>query len=296
VLAGLIALRWSIAGVPTGRDSPKSHSSANRQDLSRVNVERTPVDTIPAGTVIGDSAPEGWTHLIYTSAPVLSEEDLERAPSTASFYAQLFRYVLLAKVSKADDSFRLAEVAAGFAVDIQGEETIIDSRNTCHARLGLFGKRILSENEKAFRKDVQQVAATDTMRLIDDRQMVRQGKEHVKMVIRHAILVDPRTGRLWTFVWLLSDKDGQLAPKEKAMQLLPEGLHEKYRVSVKPDAFGLMGMPSEESFARYGIPQGQAISFTPELEKQAALAEFTPEQVVKLEKALREAAQAAGKP
>lgn len=295
LIAGLIASRWSAARPPQDSVEAQEACLSEEEDSPRVSVTPTKLEMIPAGTVIGDKAPEGWTNLIYISTPVLSEQDLKQAPRMASFYAQLLRYVLLTKVDKKDSAFILEKVAAGFAVDLKGKQTIINSKKTFNADLGAFGNRLLSESEKAFERDVQQVAATPTMRLIDDRQFVRHGKDHVKMIIRHSIFVDPKTGRVNTLVWLMEEKGDQTILAEKEIQLLPEGLHEKYRVSVKPAAFGLLGIPDEDAFARMQIPQGKGIPFTPALRKPAGLKEFTQEQVTELEKALRDAIQGEGK-
>ncbi len=288
LFGGLLVACWlTVAATP--------QAAAKPTDLSKVNVEPTKPEMIPAGTVIGEKAPEGWTNLIYISTPVINDKDLKHVPKNAAFYAQLLRYAILVKVGKKDNSFDLEKLAVGFAADVKGKEMIVNSRNTFNANLGAFGKRLLTESEKALEKDVQQTAATETMRIIDDRQFVRYDGEHQKMVIRHAILVDPQTGHVSPLIWLLSDKGGKTALTDKEMQLLPPGLHEKYRVTVKPNAFGFLGVPDEDAFARMQIPQGKAVPFTPALEKLAGLKEFSKEQAVDLEQALREAIQKAGK-
>ena len=202
---------------------------------------------------------------------------------------------MLAQAEKKGDAFELTRVAAGFAVQVKGQDTIIDSRNTFKAELGAFGKRILTENEKAFEKDVQQLVRTPTMRMIDDRQYLLHEKKHDMLTIRHAILVDPKTGRVSTLVWLLAPKADENTLAEPEMQLLPEGLREKYAVSIKPKGFNFIGIPDEDTFARITIPQGKAVPFTPALKKLAVLKDYNREQAIDLENALREAA-AAGKP
>jgi hypothetical protein len=132
------------------------------------------------------------------------------------------------------------------------------------------------------------------MLLFDAQGVVKQGAEHARMVIRHAVVIDPATGKPYTFVWLLSkDRDGY-AIAEKEMQLLPEGLRETRYLSVKRDKF-VLGMPTPEAFALQRTPQGKPIKWTPALEKLAGAKVFTKEQVLELEKLLLAAGQSAAK-
>jgi len=291
LLVGVIVTQWLVAEPPDRPQEKQPNSQPDETGPMAINFERCQLKKIPPGTVIEDKVPEGWTNLIYTSAMVLTEENLKQVPKNAAFYALLLRYAMLAKVEKRGDTFELTQVAVGFVVDVKGKETIIDSKNTFKANLGAFGKRLLAENEEALDKDVQQVVQTATMRLIDDRQFVKQGKAHEKMLIRHAILVAPKTGQLWTFVWLLSEKDNAIALAEKDLQLLPDGLREKYNASIKEGGFNFLGVPDIDTFARVKIPQGKAVACPPALQKLVVLKEFTREQALELEKALRDTAQ-----
>jgi hypothetical protein len=151
----------------------------------------------------------------------------------------------------------------------------------------MFGSRILGENERILDQDVNQVARTSTMLVFDARTVMRVGTEHVRRVMRHAIVVDPATGRLATFVWLLGDDGrGGYAAAEPAVQLLPADMHEARMLAVKRDRFTL-GIPSPDAFALVRIPQGTAVPYTPALQRLAAVKNFTAEQVIALETALR---------
>jgi hypothetical protein len=291
LVAVSLAVRWVFfpPDLRSARDRPSFNTNS---DPAAVRLERCPVEWIPPGTVIGDGVPEGWTHLIHYATLRLSEEDQRDAPPLATFYLPLFRFVLLAKVEKGAQSHVLKTVACGYVVNIKGTETIIDSQHTLGADLGVFGKRILAGTEKLFETDFLQVVQTPTMRIIDDREMVRRGTEHVLMILRYAILASPRTGQVRTFVWLLSEKGKEYVLAEPEMQLLPDGYREKYLVSVKREKLGLLGMPAADAVARQTIPQGQGVAFTPRLRELAALKDFTREQALELEQALHDAALA----
>jgi hypothetical protein len=279
-------------GAPAPRppvESPEPAASAPGQppyvDLVARRLER-----ITAGTVIGKEAPPNWTHLVLMATPTLTEEDLREAPKMAAHYARMFKFTLLANVAGQKDgartSYKLQRLARGFAIDINGKETVIDGKNTLGADLGLFGKRILSENETILDKDVYQVARTGTMLVFDAQAVMLSGKDHVPRTMRHAVLVDPDTGRLSTLVWLLTKTAAGLAPAEKNLQLLPPNMQEARLLHVLKDRFTL-GIPSADAFALIRIPQGMAIAYTPELEQITASATFTRDQVLALETALR---------
>jgi hypothetical protein len=262
-------------------------------------VDLTPrtLARIPVGTTIGKTAPRGWTHLILLVIPTLTDEDLRDAPKMATHYAQMFKLTIVANVGRRQDgdkpTYFLKKVARGFATTIDGTETIVNGQNTLNADLGLFGRRILDENEKVLDNDVVQVVRTDTMLIFDAKCVMRRGDDHVNMIMRHAILVDPATGKLYTLVWLLTE-DYQVA--EKTMQLLPEGMHEKRLLSVKRDKFNALGIPTRDAFGLRQVPQGTPIPYTPALEKAATVAKFEAARVPDIEETLRAAAsKAAGR-
>jgi hypothetical protein len=257
------------------------------------------LEHIPVGTVIGQEAPKDWTNLVLFATPTLSEEDVRDAPKMATHYVRMFKYTLLAKVvgtqEGAKTAYKLQRVACGFAVDINGKETVADSKNTLGAELGLYGRRILTESEALLDKEVLQVARTGTLMVLDDLSTMLSGRDHLKMTLRHAILVDPDTGRLSTFVWLLSKTASGFEPAEKTLQLLPPNMHEARLLHVLRDRF-TVGIPSPDAFALVRIPQGRAIPYTPDLQQAATAGSFTCDQVFALESALRAAAKSARSP
>jgi hypothetical protein len=260
-------------------------------DPGKVDLTPRALPRIRPGTVIGDGPPQGWSNLVLFATPSLAAGDVKEIPRVAADYARMFKFTVLANVSKKNPKgpAYLDVVGRGFAMTVQGRQVIVDSRNTFGADLGLFGKRVLDENEKILDKDVLQVARTDTMLIFDAQAVMLVNNKHQKMVIRHAIVVVPETAQLSTFVWLLTP---QYAPAETAMQLLPPNMHEERLLSVKKDKF-FLGMPSPDAFALVRIPQGRAVQYTAELRRLAATREFTVAIVRDLESQLRGVAKAA---
>lgn len=254
------------------------------------DVVPRPLDRIPVGTVIGREPPKGWSHLVLFATPTLTEQDLRDAPKMATHYARMFKFTLLANVVGVPEGskiiYKLQRLARGFAIDINGKETVVDGKNTLGADLGLFGKRILAENEAILDKDVLQVARTGTMLVFDAQSVMAVGTEHVKRTMRHALIVDPPTGRLATVVWLLTKTPYGFEPSEPALQFLPPNMQEARLLHVRRDRFTL-GIPSPDAFALVRIPQGTPIPYTPELQRAATVSTFTTrDQVFSLEAAL----------
>ena len=254
------------------------------------DLTRKPLDQVPVGTVIADGPPKGWSHLVLFATPTLTAEDLRTAPRTAADYAQMFKFTVLANLGPANEPgkapYRLDKVARGFAIAIRGKETVVSSSNTLGASMGFFCSRILEENERVLDEDVRQVVRTDHLCIFDARAVMRRDDAHVKMVMRHALVVDPASGKLYTLVWLLTS---DFQPAEDALQLLPDGMREQRLLSVKRDEFTL-GIPSPEAFALRRIPQGKAVPYDAALKRVAALKTFTEAGVPEVEAVLRAAA------
>lgn len=255
-----------------------------------VDLVSRAVPRITPGTVIpADGPPQLWSHLLLFATPTLSAADLKDAPKMASDYARMFKLTFLANVKKNPQSnrYKLDVVARGFAINIRGKETIVDAGNTFGADLGVFGKRILDESEKILDNDVRIVARTESMWLIDAQAVMLWAGEHKKMVMRHAVLVNPQSGQLAKFVWLLAkDRPGDYVPAEQAIQLVPPSMREERLLSVRRDKF-LLGVPSPDAFALVRIPQGRAVAYTAELQRLACIRQFSAQQVLDLEGQLR---------
>lgn len=295
---GILALvggYYLLGPLPESGLTQQQVPAPNPRAAARPNVDlkSKALDAIPVGTVIGKEPPKGWSTLVLFATPTLTPEDLRDAPKVASFYARMFKFVILANVGSRRDGDRnvywLDRLARGFAIDLKGKETIVSGQNTLGANLGLFGRRILDENERILDNDVRQVVRTDTMLLFDAQSVMRVKNAHVKMVMRHAILVDPASGKLYTLVWLLT-KDYQAA--EAAIQSLPNGMREARMLSVNRDDFTI-GIPGPEAFALRSIPQGVAIPYDEPLKTAATLRTFTEETARQVELVLGTAAQRA---
>lgn len=260
------------------------------------DFRRIPLERIPAGTLLGKKPPAGWSNLVVMITPTLTAEDLRDSPKLFAEYVRKFKFTILANVAQEHRSkvtYYLEKVARGFAVNIDGKETVITPKNTLNASLGLFGKRVLDENEAYVDDTVHQVLRTKTMMIFEALSILLRDGEHVKMNVRHAIVVDPETGRLRSLIWLL-DKDYQ--PAEDVVRLLPVGLHHERVLSVKPEKFNALGIPTREAVGIRKLPQGTPLKYDDKLRWAATRKEFASQDVAEIERILRSAVmQAAAK-
>jgi len=256
-----------------------------------VDLRRLPLDEIAPGTVVGESSAQGWSHLMLIATPRIGVGDVNAIPRTALKYSSLCHFTILANVrdvGKGDDhAFALDRVAIGCAIPIEEKQVVVTSSQTFNGEVGFIGRRILEENEAILRTDFRQVVRTPTMLVFDAEGFVLYNKKHARMLIRHAIVVSPRDGKLSTFIWLMgSDGKGGNALAERSLQRIAPGFHEDRVLSVDANKFTL-GIPSYDAFALAHIPRGTAVEPTPTLARLAVTSRFTPESASSLETELQ---------
>jgi hypothetical protein len=293
-LVRFIALFLILGMSPDARTDDGSSAAPKGNGASRVDVATRSLGWIKPGTVIGNGPPAGWTHLVLFAKPRIGVGDVDAIPRSATRYAGMFSFVIVANVvpesnsDGAEPRYYLQRLAIGTATNVKGRNIIVTSEQTFGADVGFIGRTVMQENEKMIRNDLRQVARTRTMSVFDANAIMLRDNRHTTMVMRHVILVAPQTGHLTSFVWLLN-RDGQnkYAPAEKAVQLLPAQMMEDRVLSVDSDKFTL-GIPAVDAFALARIPQGMPIKYSPSLSSLAAIRQFTPESTRQLEAELQE--------
>jgi hypothetical protein len=252
--------------------------------LSQYDVTPRQVSLIAPGTVVGEKAPEGWSHLIIRSHPRVAPEDQGKVNSLTTKLAAFLFTSILAKVEAykegEEQRYRYADVGVGFGTMIDGKPTIIspDSEARLGANLSFFARQVLStcyEEQKLGRV----VCHSDTMALVDTRVVLNRKGEHRWCIYRHALLVDPRNGALATLVWPIDiDTSGRrYAGVAGPVQWLPPGKIEDTVLRVDTAEFTL-GVPSKKAFAVSKVPAGEReLAFPEGVEKLAAAQQMTPE-------------------
>jgi hypothetical protein len=143
----------------------------------------------------------------------------------------------------------------------------------------------LSKSEEQLDK-VLEVGRSATMSVVDLPTVLLRGGQHVEVILRVAILVDPRDGRCYTLGWVLDkigNDDYRLA--EGPLVLFKPNLVMTCDLDVDKSRF-FLGTPSPDAFAVMRLPDGTPLAMPAEARTYAALRRFTPQSVFGLETAL----------
>ncbi len=275
--------------------------SADRPGLT-YDVRQRRLDLIPAGTVIGDKPPRGWSDLILKSYSRPGAGDMKQLSATADRLARLLFTALLADVERVktggSERWKLAKVAVGLGTRIGEEDTIITPQSQARlgANFGLLARIVLNTAQDKL-ADILVVARSDTMLVFDSPSMMVRHERHRPIVLRYAVLVDSQTGRLETLLWVLDrEEHGILGGPTDPIQWLPHNLVGDCVLHVDAGEFSL-GQPTEKAFAMTDAPKGEKeISPGDDLKTLLARRRFSAALAANLEIKLREAlAHAAGK-
>ncbi|HTU92511.1 MAG TPA: hypothetical protein VMF69_20690 [Gemmataceae bacterium] len=255
---------------------------------------------IPPGTVIGEEAPKGWSHLIIKSYSRPGSGDVKQLSPTADRLTRLLFTAIVAdvrsgaEVGKEGDSskrYKLAKVAVGLGTRIDNRDTVItpDTQNQLGADLGLLARVVLRKSQEKLDENMV-VARSAAFAVFDSQSFLAEDGKHKPIVLRYAILVDERTGRLNALVWLVGrEADGKYGEALGAIQWLPDNLTGDCVLHIDGNEFSL-GRPTEKAFAITTPPKGRKeIQIGDDLKPLAARPRFTSATAAELESKLREA-------
>lgn len=198
----------SVIGDGAGDGSP-----AVRFEPGEVRVEPAPIALIPPGTVVGDAAPEGWTHLVIKTKTRIGSGDVEAVNPRALDLISFLSTALLARVGQRETDgaqrYYLQELGYGYAVDIDGPDTIIssDTHKELGANLGVWKGIAVSKAEERL-PEMLVVARGDTFAIYDCTTYLRRNNANQQVTIRQVLLVDPTTGDFHAAAWAIA-MDGE---------------------------------------------------------------------------------------
>jgi hypothetical protein len=258
--------------------------------LARYDVTPRPIDLIPPGTVVEKSAPEPYTHLIIKTFPRLGAGDLDAVNDMTKELASFLHTALVAKVEPHDVGgqrrYRLAEVATGFSANIPGRgDTVLspDTEKKLGANLGFLARVVLSRVYEEQQK-CRYLVRCPTMAIIDTPAIVVRDGKHRWVLIRYAVLVSERSGRLDTLVWTIDlDGQGRATATVGEISLMPPNMIFDGIMHVDSSYFTL-GIPSDLAFATATPPKTDRFAPVPEsLKTLSALPQYTREQAKTME-------------
>jgi hypothetical protein len=263
-----------------------------------VTLRRLP--QIPPGTVIGKEAPKGWSHLILKSYSRPGAGDVKQLSPTADHLARLLFTAIVAEERPQPDRgsqgdtgkhYKLEKVAVGLGTRIGDKDIVItpDTQKQYGADLGLLARVVLRKSQEKL-GEIVVVARSPTFLVFDSPSFLAVDNKHKPIVLRYAILVEERTGRLNTLVWAVGrGEDGRYGEPIGPIQCLPPDLTGDCVLHIDGNEFSL-GQPTERAFAITEPPKGQKeIKIGDDLKPLAARPRFSSATAAELESKLREA-------
>jgi hypothetical protein len=177
-----------------------------------------------------------------------------------------FRIMALARVVRVGsgerDEHRLDRVGLGFTKALDGAYQVVSSKDEDSSdRIGFIRTQVLATYEKsALGKELRQVVRTPTMIVFDNDAIVLDNQQHRKMVLRHALVVSPKTGALNTMIWLVEPgpRDTYQMPRP-FIWVLPKGHVTDQLINVKADRFTFVGVPRSDAFAVVDYPNARKL-------------------------------------
>lgn len=256
------------------------------------SVQSTPLSWIEPGTLLENGHPAGWTRLVIkNNMKIVAGATGAQARSWNELLSS-FSLAVTARVAQSPNEqsqYVLEEVAMGWCREIGTASTVISSgtHQQLKAELTAMEAILLAMQELDCEQNIRVIARSAITMFYDvERHFVFDG-QHKLATIRHAILVNPRTGSLSAFLWIVSPAEN-LSDGGQAIELLPNDFVTTFELRLKPAEGRILALPAPEDFAIMRLPSGHD-----QLPIDAALAElafassFTPQSARQLEKRLQ---------
>ena len=278
---GLVAPPWGVA--------PGSVLMAQEID---VGLRKVPM--LPPGTRVGPKLPPGWTHLGFILNRRVEKGDVEDVPKITVRMAAEFRIMGLARVVRVGSGerveHRLDRVGLGFTKVLDGAYQVVSSKDEDSSdRIGFIRTQVLATYEKAVLGDeLRQVVRTPTMVIFDNDAIMLDNQRHRKMVLRHAVVVAPKTGKLETLIWLVEPGPQDTYKMSRSyIWVLPRGKVTDQVINVQANRFTLLGTPKSDAFAVVDYPNARKIKCPGALREVGATRTFDATSARQLEAQLQ---------
>jgi hypothetical protein len=271
---------------------PPASATADDQPADDYDTTPRPADLMPAGIVVGDGPPAGYSHLVFKSLPRVNPDQAGQLPGLFVRYASFLFTVVVADVERLDSHpprHRLRTAALGLGTLVEGRHVVLtpDEASKHGAKLGFIERQILAAGQERMSKSMT-IVQGETFLLMDTPVHFRCGARHRLVTYRYAFLADRATGELVTLLWIV-DPAGtcELDPaNRRVVWMSPNKVHDAI-LHVDRGEFKL-GVPTEAAYAVEALPTGQATLDLPEsLRPLAMQVQFTPQQAGQLERQLR---------
>jgi hypothetical protein len=221
------------------------------------------------GVLIGDKAPEGWSHLVVKSIPRLATGDRGSLPTSSLKTAAMFRTVILAHVQPVDveeKEFELTQIGLGICVPKDDDHDQVVTGDSLEA-LGLkftTVQRLVLDAAETELAEGRIIARTPTFALFrGPATVVVPGNDHLKVNLYYAFCVDRTTGKLHVGLWKMLPDSKRLRAPATMIRL---GSKPVYDCQLDVKARRILGaVPYSWSFAVRTLPPGSSLRVPPAL-------------------------------
>lgn len=255
-----------------------------------IDVAIRPVDLLEPGTIIADTPPEGWSHLVVKSRPRIADEELGRVAGVTARLASFIVTGFVANVEKTpgQDRYRINGVAFGLGTRVGDKDIVLspDTQKQLGANLGILQRPVF---DIAFERQAEGkvLISAPSLVVVDTHSVFQREGRNRAVAFRYAMVLEPRSGQLTNLVWAVDrDERGEgfaIGP----IEVLPASLVQSPLLYVDPNEYTL-GVPSNNAYGVRRLPQGERqIPITGELERLCPLERYTVEAAARLDAALR---------
>ncbi len=222
------------------------------------------LERLSAATRVGDTPPDGWTHLVIRSVPRLASGEWRDLPEVGKKTATMFRTAIVADVQPLgiDKEYILSRVGIAMCVpsrDGKSEDVVVssDRLEALGMKLSTVEQMVLeaAENELS---ESRIVAYTSTFALLRSPVTLLVGGKHRKVDLYYAFCVDSTTGRMRVGTWSMWPKDVKKQPPPPAIiDLAPKTT---FDCELDVQAKRVLGtVPYSWDFAIRKLPDGRAV-------------------------------------
>ncbi|QDV15242.1 hypothetical protein CA51_51550 [Rosistilla oblonga] len=241
----LQAVRFAIATLVT--------AVLTASDCCAETDEPSIISKIPAGKLITADGLQDWTNTVLVATPKVTGGEVDKVSEMVLRYAAMFTTVIAVDVQKVQGEHRLQRIGLGIAV-ADGDNFRIVSARDGSAGLGMIGTQVLQAAEQSLDR-VTVALRLATAITIDSPAVVAVGGQHEKVVARHLIWAQPKSGSVSSAVWFIRGGESPEVVDGQGM-FLPENFRETRHLHVDVGEF-FLGIPGPKAFAMQGLPPGK---------------------------------------
>ncbi|MFO0798653.1 MAG: hypothetical protein U0804_14355 [Gemmataceae bacterium] len=289
-VAAAVWAAWPVQPQPT--DWSDEYRPAPPSAAAVYDLTPKPAPEIAPGTVIGTTAPPGWSHLVIKSLPRVRPDHRAGLPDLTVEKAGWMFTAFLAEVGRdKDGSYMLKRLGLGLGAKGTDRDVVVtsDTAGKHGVHVGLFGGMILDKGYDVQRKAVVPLWSP-AFGLLDTPVWFKCGDTNRLVRYRYALLADRAGGALTVLMWSLGADGTGCSAMAEVVRVAPNTI-DPAELVVDRRKVNRLGMPSDDAFAVEVLPPGVRRPMPESLRQLAGTTRFSPDSARDLEAGLRRLAR-----